>query len=131
MSVSKATTTVKKAVAKKTTAKKAVSKENALVAHWKVVAEAKKGTNYNLELKKSDLQSRADLIQADTDLIEAETKASHEQEAYDNALGQIGSDWSPAKIVNAKNRLQDAQEDVRYIKLQIVNMKKLISDYIG
>jgi len=117
---------------KKVEEKKVVTKKaNKLVAHWKKAEVESKGTNFNLELKKADLSSRADLIQADTDLISSETTVASAQERYDLALRQVGSYWSPARIVNARIELTKAQEESKNIEGLIKEMKAIIKLYVG
>ena len=117
----------------KTTPKKTVivKKANKLVAHWQKVAEESKGVNYSLELKEADLSSRADLIKADKNLISAERKVSLAQEVYNDALAQLGADWSPATIVNAGMLLDEAKEDMKHIETLIKKMQSLVKTYIG
>ena len=110
-------------------------KQNKLVKTWK---DAKKkeesgedNVNYDVLLSAAMLQANADLHASIVVIGEENTNIAKLTAQLEVERVKLGSDWSPAKIINLKSQLTVAEKRKVALKEKHEEMKAFIKEEIG
>jgi hypothetical protein len=108
---------------------KKAAKQAKILNRWSS-KETQEDAQLKLDLSAAELQSKADLYQAEHDLLDAEKEAFNYSERLNGALGSRGQYWSPAEILGYQDSLEDANALVKERKGNITKLKAIIKEWL-
>ena len=106
-------------------------KVSKLMALWTESAKDKEAKELKILLSKSKLSAKKDTAKADERLILAQEDLAECELRLAAVESRLGSEWSPAKILNCKIDIEEAEAKVAALEEVVAGIDAIVKQYIG
>lgn len=115
---------------KKTATKGKAEKSSKLMKIWTASPQEKEEKKLKLELSAAEISAKGDLLEAQKALQAQEEVVVGLEQNVEDYISRIGKNWSPADIINAQIRLEEAEGILGQLQSNVDDIEKLMKEYL-